>query len=130
MRDHLEKDRLFADCARRQRVTASVETAVYVLQRPSERLCQFTAQDLNHLTSPPHPVRVTDLIARHAGLRLIGQAQVDDIWKNPSNNSHVGIVRAVQADASGTATRVDVQHDSSRQGAAVSNWFTTGDFFR
>ena len=75
-------------------------------------------------------VRVRDVIVGKEQHPL-KEAQVGDMWVNPVDASHVGIVRAVDVDPkSGQVTRVQVEHDSSRQGAVVKNWFTSGDFYR
>lgn len=74
--------------------------------------------------------RVRDLIAGMNRFPM-AQAQVGDIWENPLDASHVGIVRAVETDPTGGAVnRAQVEHDSSRQGGVVTTWFTTGDFYR
>lgn len=77
-----------------------------------------------------YSVRVRDVIAGKTKFPL-AKAQVGDIWENPTDASHVGIVREVKADAkTGDVTEVKVQHDSSRQGGVVTSWFSTGDFYR
>jgi hypothetical protein len=73
--------------------------------------------------------RVRDLIAGMNRFPM-AQAQVGDIWENPLDASHVGIVRAVETDPTGAVNRAQVEHDSSRQGGVVTTWFTTGDFYR
>ena len=75
-------------------------------------------------------VRVRNVIAGKEQQSL-AEAQVGDIWKSTVYASHIGIVRAVETDpASGTVVRVQVENDSVNQGGVVTNWFSTGEFYR
>ncbi len=75
-------------------------------------------------------IRVPDVIAGRTQYAM-ANAQVGDIWENPGNASHVGIVRTVNKDpATGAVTSTDVENDSSGRGGVVTTRFTTGDFYR
>jgi hypothetical protein len=59
------------------------------------------------------------------------EARVGDIWENPTEASHVGIVRSVESDKSGAVVKVQVEHDSSaHERGVVKSWFDRGDFYR
>jgi hypothetical protein len=75
-------------------------------------------------------IRVPDVIAGRARFPL-AQAHVGDIWEDPSDHSHVGIVREVRTDPkTHKVIQVLVEHDSFRQGGVVTSWFSDGDFYR
>jgi hypothetical protein len=59
------------------------------------------------------------------------KAKVGDIWASTKVRSHVGIVRDVRKDKeSGKVIEVQVEHDSSKQGGVVKDWFKEGEFYR
>jgi hypothetical protein len=75
-------------------------------------------------------VRVTDVIAGRQRVAF-QDVQVGDLWENPGNASHIGIVRTIDRDPKTNAViAVHVENDSSRQGGVVTSRFTKGDFYR
>jgi hypothetical protein len=73
--------------------------------------------------------RVSDVVA---SLSLVGHglaaAAVGQVWSWPGH-SHIGIVRAVNRDASGKVVSVSVENDSSASGGVVTQDKAEGDFY-
>ena len=73
--------------------------------------------------------RVTEVLA---SLSFVGhglaEAAVGRVWSWPGH-SHMGIVREVQRNASGTIVSVSVENDSSAAGGVVTQTKTEGDFY-
>jgi hypothetical protein len=72
--------------------------------------------------------RVADITKSRSKVEM-KDVKVGDLWENPTEASHIGIVRAVNQ-ADGKVTGVDVEHDSVRSGGVVTSTFTEGLFYR
>ena len=73
-------------------------------------------------------VRVRNITASRAKVEM-KDVKVGDLWENPTDASHIGIIRSVNQ-TDGKVTGVEVEHDSVRSGGVVKSTFTEGLFYR
>jgi hypothetical protein len=73
-------------------------------------------------------VRVRDITKGLSKVEL-KDVKVGDLWENPTDASHIGIIRTVNQ-TDGKVTGVEVEHDSVRSGGVVKTTFTEGLFYR
>jgi hypothetical protein len=73
-------------------------------------------------------VRVRD-ITKGLSKVAMNDVKAGDLWENPTDASHIGIIRTVNQ-TDGKVTGVEVEHDSVRSGGVVKSTFTEGLFYR
>jgi len=73
-------------------------------------------------------VRVRNITASRTKVEM-KDVKVGDLWENPTDASHIGIIRSVNQ-TDGKVTGVEVEHDSVRSGGVVKSTFTEGLFYR
>ena len=73
-------------------------------------------------------VRVRNITAGRSKVEM-KDVKAGDLWENPTDASHIGIIRTVNQE-NGKVTGVEVEHDSVRSGGVVKSVFTEGLFYR
>ena len=73
-------------------------------------------------------VRVRNITAGRTTVDM-KDVKVGDLWENPTDASHIGIIRTVNQE-DGKVTSVEVEHDSVRSGGVVKSTFTEGLFYK
>jgi len=75
-----------------------------------------------------YTVRVRDITKGRSKVEM-KDVKAGDLWENPTDASHIGIIRTVNQE-DGKVTSVEVEHDSVRSGGVVKSTFTEGLFYR
>ena len=75
-----------------------------------------------------YTVRVRNITAGRAKVEM-KDVVAGDLWENPSDASHIGIIRSVNSE-NGRVASVEVEHDSVRSGGVVKSTFTEGLFYK